>query len=202
MAMNITLQNFIDLGAYFAPYLTIFVFIILGIINNQPLKSVLYSGTLLLSVALILFLQQGVIKEDTFNQRDVLCDLWSIPFLNNAYTNPSLSTFVIVYTLAYILVPMIFTGDFNPSIILFMSLIFMLDTYFRLSKRCISVLSYIVSLVIALVLGGTASALLTTSIPKAMYFTGGTSNKISCSKPSGNKMKCNVYKNGKIIQAL
>lgn len=200
--MDITFLNFIDLLAYFGPYLVVLIFSILGIINNTPMKSVSYIGTLLMTLGLIVFLQQNVFKQDNFGQRNPLCDLWRIPFINNNYNTPSISTFVLVFSLMYALVPMMITGETNIPIIMLLISVICIDTFFKITKNCISAISGIISSVLGIFIGGFVAFMFASSQPNIMYFTGTVSNKVSCSKPSKNKFKCSVYKNGKLVQTL
>lgn len=200
--MDITFMNFLDLMAYFGPYLLILIFSVLGFIGNTPMKSVIYVSMLLLSTSLILFFQQFVFKEDNFNKRDPLCDLWKIPYINNAFNTPSISTYVIIFTLMYALVPMIISGETNVFILMLLITVLGIDVMFKSAKRCLTTLSGIVSTILGLILGGGIAIAFTLATPQLMYFTNTVSNKTSCSRVSKKKFKCSVYKNGKLIQTL
>lgn len=200
--MDITFLNFLELLAFFGPYLVVLIFSILGILNQTPIKSLLYVGMLVTTMGLIVFLQQSVFKEDNFNQRSSLCDMWNIPFINNNFNTPSISTYTLVFSFMYALVPMIISGEMNVYIILLMLFSLFVDGFLKFSKRCVSGLSFSLSIILGIILGGVISGILAGSVPGAMYFTNTVSNNTTCSKVSNKKFKCAVYKNGNIIKTL
>ena len=200
--MDITFLNFLDLLAYFGPYLIVLVFSLLGILNQTPIKSLLYIGMLISTLGLIVFLQQSIFKEDNFNERSPLCDLWNLPFINNKFNTPSISTYTLVFSFMYALVPMIISGEMNIYIILVMLFSLFVDGFFKFSNKCISSLSFTLSMILGIILGGVVSGILAGSVPGAMYFTNTLSNNTTCSKVSNKKFKCAVYKNGNIIKTL
>jgi hypothetical protein len=44
--------------------------------------------------------------------------------------------------------------------------------------------------------------LIQTQNPELLYYDDLISNKIACSKPSQQKFKCSVYKNGELLKTL
>jgi len=117
----------------------------------------------------------------------------------------SVSTFLIVFTMVYMMAPMFNTNDWNYFVIVGFISILTLDTVtkFTFLPDCTSRLGILWGVLI-----GTLYAIICylgihlSGGDKFLYFNTISSNNVYCSRPKKQTFKCYVYKNGEIISAL
>ena len=119
------------------------------------------------------------------------------------YPNLSVSTFFIMFTLTYLVLPMQQNNDWNYYIIVGFLGLFAVDTLIKLKEFCTTQLGIFTGTVV----GCMFSLLCYFIIRKAggdkfLYFNSVSSNNVYCSKPKKQQFKCFVYKNGEIISAV
>jgi len=119
------------------------------------------------------------------------------------YPNLSVSTFFIMFTLTYLILPMQQNNDWNYYIIVGFLGLFAVDTLIKLKEFCTTQLGIFTGTVIGCIF----SLLCYFIIRKAggdnfLYFNSISSNNVYCSKPKKQQFKCFVYKNGEIISAV
>ena len=175
------------------------VFMLMTSMFNGDVKALIWLGCVILGVvALIPLSTLFIFKSDqvcTPKQAAVI-DIFS------KYPNLSVSTFFIVFTLTYLILPMQQNQDWNYYVIVgFLAMLFV-DTLFKL-QNCATKLG----IVSGTIIGGMFSFLCYFIINQAggdklLYFNTVSSNNIYCSRPKKQQFKCFVYKNGEIISTM
>jgi len=111
------------------------------------------------------------------------------------------------FTLTYLFVPMIDTGQFNPYIvsILLLGCLLNMFTAWKLSSIPVSLLNVAAGMIVG-ILG--ACLWVTTLITsdngnnrKFLFYNELISNNLVCSVPKKQTFKCSVYKNGELISS-
>ncbi len=202
MAMKLSAGNLFKFFTLIAPFLLMFTFTLIAFIDLEPQRAIMYIGLVTLATSLI-----GLIPipggDDKNKPSNPLCKLWDIPYLNEA--RPSLSLTFISFTLMYMLMPMLFSGNLNFPILVLLLILLIADYVSNtIASNCITHTNGAV----AIILGSIASALFTSLIyvmpmsEKLLYFSRVPSNKVFCSRPSKQSFRCSVYRNGKLIQNI
>lgn len=121
--------------------------------------------------------------------------------------NITISTYIISFTFFYLCFPMFITNSINIGIVAFLIFYFIFDIIIKYFLGCTNTQTDFIKSVVADFLGGSFFGI---SISCLMFFFGGQnlllltetqSNKVSCSVPDKQTFKCNVYKNGTLVQA-
>jgi hypothetical protein len=201
MAMKLNASNLFQFFTYISPFLLLFTFILIGFLNNEPLNSILYVGAVCISTFLV-GLTQDKFNVESIPGRSPMCDLWEIPFISNNFNTPSLSTFFITFSSIYMLLPMFMSGSINYGIVILFALLFVSDIVSKLYNKCANKTGIALGFVFATVISGIITTTLYNSAPDLMFFTEKSSNNVSCGKPSKQKFKCSVYKNGRLLKEL
>ena len=117
--------------------------------------------------------------------------------------NESYSTYVLMFTLAYICGPMIVNANINYGVLLFLIIYSIFDIMNRMKLGCItSTFGLMGDLIMGLILGSSIAALMYSFGGKKLLFVNDiSSNKEVCSMPSKQTFKCAVYKNGELVES-
>jgi hypothetical protein len=200
MAMNLSMTNLFQFLSYISPFLLAFTFILIGFMNGQPIQPIIYLGVLSLTMGLVV----GLLKlnnEGAIPTQGALCNMWNI--MPDAYNRPSMSTYFIVFTFAYIMMPMIMANNINYYLMTFILLIFAGDTISKyVMNKCISTSGLVVAFITAAILGTGAGFGIYSINPELTFFSDVKSNRVSCGKKSGKEFVCSVYRNGQLIKNL
>lgn len=197
--MTLSATNMFQFLAFISPFLLAFTFILIGFMNYEPIKPLLYLG----SLTMTMFLVVGLLKFSVSGRQpkipSALCGVWN---MSDAYNRPSMSTYFITFTLFYLFVPMLISNNFNYFLFTFILLILASDSVSKFMNECIHIKGWI----IALVTGGLFGSLISFGIhhldPNLLFFGDYKTNNVMCSKPSNKKFVCSVYKNGQLIKNL
>jgi hypothetical protein len=175
------------------------VFMLMTSMFNGDVKALIWLGCVILGVvALIPLSKLFILKSDqecTPKQAAVI-DIFS------KYPNLSVSTFFIIFTLMYLILPMQQNQDWNYYVIVGFLGMLIVDTLFKL-QNCTTY----TGIVSGAFVGGMFSLLCYGVIRQAggdqlLYFNTVSSNNIYCSRPKKQQFKCYVYKNGEIISTM
>lgn len=200
MAISLSAGNLFDVIIYISTFLLGFTFILVSFINGEPLKSLIYLASLVLSMFLVVGLLKFEVPSSFQPPTSPICGMWSV--FDDEISRPAMSTFFIAFTLAYIVVPMILSNNVNPWIVVFVLTILCIDTvgkYFL--HKCITTPGLLISLLCSLVLGSLISFGIYHADKSLVYFGEDSSNNTQCGK-RGKKFVCSVYKNGQLIKNL
>ena len=129
-----------------------------------------------------------------------VCD--SIIFSN--YGNVSFSSYVFAFTIVYLFMPMFINKAYNWWLFSGLLVYFALDIYSKYTNGCITKPP---ELFINVLSGGLASGIVVLLMnvggsSKYLFFNETQSSKEQCSQPSKQTFKCDVYKDGKLVQTL
>jgi uncharacterized membrane protein len=119
------------------------------------------------------------------------------------YPNLSVSTFFILFTLTYLILPMQQNKDWNYYVIVGFLGMFAVDTLLKLKHFCTTTLGIFTGSVIGIIFSLCCYLVIRKAGgDKILYFNTVSSNNVYCSKPKKQQFKCFVYKNGEIISAV
>jgi hypothetical protein len=201
MAMTLSASNVFQFLSFISPFLLAFTFILIGFMNSEPLKTLIYLG----SLSLTMFLVVGLLKfsADRPSKRAImspLCGVWNL--LDDSYKRPSMSTYFITFTLFYTFVPMLISSSFNYFLFSFILLVLASDSVSKFMNECINIKGWMIALVTGALFGSLVSFGINHLDPNLLFFGDYKTNNVMCSKPSNKKFVCSVYKNGQLIKNL
>lgn len=174
------------------------VFMLMTSMFNGDVKGYVWLGCVILGIVALIPLSTLFIfkSPECKSTAPVVIDIFS------NYPGLSVSTFFIVFTLTYLIWPMMQNKDWNYYVIVGFLGMLATDTLIKM-RNCTTKegifsgavlgagFSYLCNLII-LQAGG----------DKLLYYNTVTSNNIYCSRPKKQQFKCYVYKNGEIISTL
>ena len=179
----------------FAPII-ITGFLILTSMFNHDIKAFVWLITALFWILFVRMLQPYIgnpLKGTPCKQSPML----------GTHSNPCLSSFLIIYTMAYLGTPMFLNKDWNVLAMIAFLFLFGIDAVVKTNSTCSSKWGIVNGGFIGLILGiGMSLILKAAGMDKVLYSNVGDSNKVYCSKPKEQNFKCNVYKNGSLISTL
>ena len=196
---NITLNVFSALSFY-SPLILMMSILLFSIFSSAVFKGLFYIFCLFwTSVLRGLFIKYVFGVEDDV-VRNNICNYGV--FLPT--TNYTFSTFILVLTLTYFVMPMIVIG--NTNTVNYMVLMFFLtyicyDIGIKRLYGCIDFSSQLLGDIFsALALGAIiVTTLISTGNTSLLFINELTSNKEVCTRPSKQQFKCSLYKNGEIV---
>jgi hypothetical protein len=193
------LPNFITFLSMISPYLVIFCILFNAIINSNFIKGIIYLSGLIILFIIVLFFQK-ILSASGMHTPNPLCNLFH---LNNiVYSIPSFSIALITYTMIYILLPMISNNVINYPFIIILFLILFINGIHRVKYNCTTMLGAVTGGFLGMIWGILFYTMIKSSDPKLTYTDDFLSNKVACSRPTEQKFKCSVYKNGELLQTI
>lgn len=182
------------------PYIIISFFLLLTFFNNN-LKGITYFiGILLLFIITNSF--SYVFRQINVNNKkskdNLLCRFFGPERLNLA-SGISVGTLVYIFTLFYLLIPMIYYNIYNISIIITFLLLTASDFIVTRNYNCTDSIGFIISISMGALVGILWSFFVISMNNKMLYHTDYVSNKLACSMPEKQNFKCEVYKDGQLI---
>ena len=199
MALNLDLNNILQLISALSPLLVTFLMVMISMFNLN-LKGIVYlAGVLLANFGNIIV--GSTINHRKYENASIFCNLIDIPYLSN-FNVPSSTAVFLSFTTVYLTLPMIMNGQINPAIISFFLLLIGIDAITRISNRCTNVLGVIMGLLFGGIFGTAWYSLFKYSGNESLlYYEELQSNRVRCSKPTKQTFKCTVYKNGEMISS-
>ena len=193
---NFNLIDSISLLALISPFLLAFLMVMISIINSN-IKGLIYLlGLIILFV--IVFLFQTTIRAP-IDKTNKFCNIFSI----TQFSVPSFNSALYLYTIIYILFPMINMHMINFPLIIVFLLLYVADSIIKYKNKCSSVIGIIMGSILGLLFGITWFLIIrATGQTGLLYYDDLVSNKIACSRPTKQNFKCQVYKNGELIQNI
>jgi len=188
MSIPIVLQ-FITLVA---PYFLASFFVLLSIINGD-IKGFMYLFGLIIVYGIILLFKGSLPKQESTGICTVLEGYHG--------KHPSFITALYVYSLVYVMLPMIMYNVFNAQLIVLLAFIIIVDILIRsFQMKCISM----TNIFFGFIIGGLIAVLWVFMLKqsgqtKLLFYDEILSNRETCSRPSTDKFTCDVYQYGKII---
>jgi hypothetical protein len=129
------------------------------------------------------------------------------PLFASFYNTCSLSSFLIVYTFLYLLLPMIHAKNINYSVVSLFIFFYIADIlgrrYIKLKEvPNVDIIGTFTGTIVGGMYGLACYSIISVAGDKLTYFSMSSSNNEYCSRPKKQQFKCNVYKNGQIISTL
>ena len=173
-------------------------FLVLLSVFNQDLKGIIYLSGVTLATIINYFLGKTI---SDGNQADnEYCHLFST--LSNGTNAPSQSSMFILFTFAYMWLPMLTSGINNYPLLMFLLGLFVIDVIVKNNGGCSHISGLMLGGLVGFLLGVAWYYLLDfNGLEKVLYFNELSSNNVVCSKPSKETFKCSVYKNGQLISS-
>ena len=201
MAIILSFLPLINYISLLAPTI-ISLFIVIASVLNKNLKGLIYLCGLFCTL-MIGIISKGGFKGMIPQNAHQACNIFSDGFPNSQYSNPALDTLSLVFTTSYLVTPMIINKTINWPILIALFLITFLNATFRLKLSCNKSIDIIIGILIGSLCGiGYYTLIHAYGGAKYLFFSFTDSNNIVCSKPSNQKFKCVVYKNGEVIKQL
>jgi hypothetical protein len=180
-----------------SPYLIVLVLLLNSIINSN-IKGLIYLFGILI-LFFIVFLFQSSINV-TSEAIPSYCKLFSssIPY----YSIPSFNSAVFLFTLVYMVMPMFSSNVINLPFICILLILFSVDATIRRQNKCTSLIGVFFGGIIGIIIGIMWYLIISSNSPELLYYDDLISNKVACSRPTQQKFKCSVYKNGQLLQSV
>ena len=118
---------------------------------------------------------------------------------------PSFNSALYIFTLAYLVLPMMHNNMFNLPLIIFFVLLFALDSVTRTSHiNCTTGKGVSLGALIGFIWGVVYYNIIyqNDDTKQFLYYDDFESNKVACMRPSKQKFKCSVYKNGELVESI
>jgi hypothetical protein len=200
---NRNFYNAYELFCILSPALVGGLVLLLCIINNELVKSFVYLAGGIISVLINILIMNSSKKEKPKNKK---CDMMLFGVTPGTsttyYSSPNPSSVFISYTLFYLLMPMIIINkQINYGLIIVLSIFLFADAYYKGAVAdCFpisgSIIGAFVGAIISVILFG---ILYGSGYKNLLFFNEVQSNNVYCSKPSTQKFKCAMYKDGKLV---
>lgn len=200
MAMQFNIENFVEFMAAISS-LFIGTFFILISIFNQDIKAFIYLAgaffTYIISGLIFTPFLKGLIPDIT--QRSFVCDIVKFPFAETV-SEPALNSLFIGFTTSYLGAPMLLYDQLNYALMIFFFVLLFFDGFYRAKYNCNSMIGIVFGALIGIAGGiGWFYLLYSQGYESMLYFGETLSNNAICTKPSAQKFRCDVYKNGQLI---
>ena len=198
MPINATFSNLLDLiGALYPLFIVSFLFIA-SIFNWTILKGLTYLGGIV-----ICFISWILISKLFNKPRDKSAALTCNLFITvGNYLIPNLPIMITIYTLTYLVIPMIETSMVNPVVILLMSILSGFIMYYQHKNTCTDILGILISIILGIGIGVLWFMIFWLNGKRDLLFYNELlSNNVVCNRPKKTTFRCSVYKNGEIISS-
>lgn len=204
--MEISPTNLFKFFGLLTPFLIIF-FLLMSSLVNQDAKVLAYLLGTSISCFFNLFFMH-LIKNPRAEDASPFCNFLTFPFTEKSttrdmYDAPAMSSMFIAFTLSYLWLPMAFNppNTVNLPLILSLSALLIIDIIAQNNQKCTGPLGSILGTILGLAMGGAWYGFIsTTQFKNLLYYSDFTGNKTICSRPEKQYFKCDVYKNGKLLQ--
>lgn len=205
-SIEISATNVFKFLSLMTPFLLGF-FLVLTSVINQDIKGIIYLlGTMLASVINIFFM--NLIKSERSPEASPFCNIFTFPFSNTSnteerYESPSMTSMFIAFTIAYICLPMSYNSPHSINFVLIITLVilFIIDVITQTNQKCNSYGSSFLGTLVGFILGaGWYGLLKNAGYNSLLYYSDFMSNKAVCKRPKKEYFKCDVFKNGTLLQ--
>ena len=170
-------------------------FMVMTSMFNGDVKAILWLVFCIVGISVTFAVNKYIIKDESSCNNSIL------PLFNRMKTF-SISTAFIVFTLGYLVMPMISNKDYNYYVICGFLILLVGDILVKQQLGCIDRKSIIYGILFGSAYSVLCYSILSNSAKSLLYFNTVSSNNIYCSKPRKQTFKCNVYKNGEIISSI
>jgi len=199
--MKLEIKHFVQLSPIF-----ISSFMLMSSMFSGDVKAFVWLFLSIVGIMIIFLLQKSSLfqTDPTAYNKDDNCLDPLIPLFTN-FPKLSVSTFFIVFTMIYLIQPMMMNKDWNYYVVIGFLAILIMDTMvkFQLFPNCTKGAGILSGGVLGLIYSVLCyNLILVGGGDKLLYFNTISSNNVYCSRPKKQTFKCYVYKNGQIVSAL
>ena len=195
--VNMGIPTIMKIITLIAPYFIVLLFIMISIINSNIKGFIYFLGLIILYG--IVFVFQSSLPNNKIKERQAICSL----FDKYVKIHPSFISGLYVYTITFMLFPMILYNVYNIKLIIILLVCYVIDIIVRKKYNCTNALSIMggscLGISIAL---AWAYILNETNNKSLLYYDDLVSNKLSCARPSNEQFKCSVFQNGELLQTI
>ncbi len=191
--------SFFSFFSMISPFILIITLVLISIINSN-LKGIVYLCGVLFLFFIVVMFQQTIRHTSLAHTPSAFCQLFNSPL--QMFSVPSFNSALFVFTIVYILIPMITAQVVNYPLIVIFFVLFAVDCVIKKSGNCTTPLGIILGSVIGILWGFAWYVIIQSNDTSLLYYDDLVSNKVACSRPTEQKFKCSVYKNGELIQSI
>ena len=196
MPIDLSLSNMFKIISISGSFI-LSAFLVMLSISNSDMKGIIYIASLftLIIVYFICFSTFGEKSPDSLTM-DPICRIINIP--GSSFSNSSINSAILSFIFIYLAVPM-FYNSMNYSILIVVLIFYAIDCITMLNSQCTNMYAIILSSLIGAGMAVLSTSILMANKPSFLFYNAPSNTEI-CSRPSNQKFKCNVYKNGEILQ--
>lgn len=191
--------SFFSFFSMISPFVLIISLVLISIINSN-LKGIIYLCGVLFLFFIVMMFQQTVRHMGLTHTPSAICQLFFFPV--PMFSVPSFNSALFVFTIVYIIIPMITANLVNFPLIVILLVLYAIDCVVKNMNNCTTPIGIILGSVIGLLWGATWYMMIQSNSPSLLYYDDLVSNKVACSRPTDQKFKCSVYKNGELLQSI
>jgi len=148
----------------------------------------------------VVFLFQNVLRMSLPEKASPYCQIFAFPM--PLFTVPSMNSAIFLFTIVYLFLPMVMNNIINYPLLIVMLILYAIDCVIKSGNHCTTPTGIILGSFVGIVIGLFWYFIIKSQSPNLLYYDDLLSNKIACSRPSQQKFKCSVYKNGELLQTL
>lgn len=179
-----------------APFLLAFLMVMISIINSNVKGFIYLLGLIILFAFVVLF--QNTLKSP-INATNNFCSVFNL----TSYNVPSFNSALYLYTISYVLLPMVNMKMVNFPLIIIFIILYIMDCIVKYKNKCTTSVGIAAGSILGLIFGVTWYLVMkSTGNTGLLYYDDLVSNKIACTRPTKQNFKCKVYKNGELIQDI
>ena len=188
-----TFYNSATLFSFISPYILISFFLLLSLFNSNS-KGIMYViGAMILAIIVKSFASLvppiSNIKACNFFG-DIINDI------------PCYSTALYSYTFMYLFMAMYNSNIMNYGVVIIFLILGAADAAVRLNYNCTNGYGILYGLLVGGGIGTAWYFLFSSSSPQFLYFDEYVSNKVACSVPKKQDFKCQLYKDGQLVDSI
>jgi hypothetical protein len=201
--VDLNMANILKYFSMIAPFLITFFMVMLSLFNANFKGFIYLGGVVVLLMIITLF--QNVIKYNPRSRGQVsrICKVFSFPDPIGLYSIPQFSSALYSFTFLYLFAPMLSNSMFNFPLLLSILTFYVIDTVIKVNSNCTNPLGVLFGTIMGLVWGGIFFTILYSySNADYLYYSDYMSDKVACTRPSNQKFKCKVYKNGELLATI
>lgn len=184
--------------------LFLILFIILASAFNGTIQNGLIYFSGIITVSFVCFLISRMMNNYNINQSKISNLTCNILSMGEKWTTPNLDITVILFTFVYLLSPMLTNSQLNIEVLVTISVLLVMNILFQLKNNCLGN-SYMLAAMLGGLLGSVGGflwfLLIFMTKKDLLFFNELLSNNVVCNRPSKQKFRCNVYKNGQLISS-
>ena len=175
-------------------------FMLMLTLMNQNFKGLVFIAGAVLAL-IIGHMFKYLFKSSNLQTNTNLCDIISIPLLGNSGI-PCSSSLYIIFTFAYLFLPMQYNKQMNYGVIVGLLLLFTADTVSKVVNNCTTAKGVTLGALLGFIFGTIWYSILhACGADSLLYFNEMDSNAVRCDQPSKQTFKCSVYKNGELVSS-